>query len=73
MIISFIIFIGIVALDQLTKFFIFGTHTRSIIGNLLWFKSERNTGAAFSMLSGNNIFFIIFVSLMIKQTISIII
>jgi len=51
-------------LDQGTKILIFGSQSRSIIGNLLWFQSEQNTGAAFSMLSGNNIFFVLIVSIM---------
>ena len=59
MIISIIVLIATIGLDQLTKHLIFGTQARSIIGDLLWFQSEKNTGAAFSMLSGNNILFII--------------
>jgi len=62
MVASIIIFISIVALDQLSKFLIFGLPARSIIGELLWFQSEKNTGAAFSMFSGNNVFFIIITS-----------
>lgn len=64
MIVSIIVFIIIVSLDQISKALIFGTEARSIIGNMLWFQSEKNTGAAFSMLSGNNIFFIIFSSVL---------
>ncbi len=57
-------FLAIVAADQLTKFLIFGTPARSILGEVLWFQSEKNTGAAFSFLAGNNWFFILFSSLM---------
>ena len=49
MIISFILAGIVIILDQLTKFLIYGTPARSIIGNLLWFQSTLNTGIAFSM------------------------
>ena len=48
-----------ICLDQITKFFVYGTASRSIIGNLLWFESTLNTGVAFSMFSGNSILFFI--------------
>jgi len=63
MLISIIIFISIIACDQITKFIVFGSADRSILGNVLWFQSEQNTGAAFSMFSGNNIAFIIITSI----------
>ena len=63
MFLSIIILIGIIIADQLTKYFIFGIAPKSILGDLLWFQSEKNTGAAFSMLAGNNIVFIIVTSL----------
>lgn len=63
MIISLIIFFIIIGLDQLSKFLVFGAPAKSILGELLWFKSEQNTGAAFSMFSGNNLAFIIITSL----------
>lgn len=64
MILYIILFASIVLFDQGTKLLIFGSENRSILGDLLWFQSEKNTGAAFSMLSGNNIFFIIIVLIM---------
>lgn len=63
MIVSIIVLLATIGLDQLTKFLIFGTQSRSIIGDLIWFQSEKNTGAAFSMLSGNNVLFIIITTL----------
>lgn len=63
MLLYFLILGGIILIDQLTKLFIFDTPAKSILGDLLWFQSERNTGAAFSMFSGNNIVFIIIVLL----------
>lgn len=63
MIASIIVLFAVIGLDQLTKFLIFGTQPRSIIGDFLWFQSEKNTGAAFSMLAGNNVLFIIITSL----------
>ena len=59
MIVSLIIIIITIICDQLSKYFIFGAQPHSVIGELLWFQSEKNTGAAFSMLSGNNVLFII--------------
>lgn len=60
MIIGFICALLVVGLDQLTKFLVYGTVSRSIIGNLLWFESTLNTGVAFSMLEGNSwLFFVI--------------
>ena len=59
MITSFIVAAVIVGLDQLTKFLIYGTPARSIIGNLLWFESTLNTGVAFSMFEGMQILFVI--------------
>lgn len=59
MIISFIISAIVVGIDQLTKFLVYGTASRSIIGNLLWFESTLNTGVAFSMFSGLGVVFIV--------------
>lgn len=60
MIIGFIVAVLIIGLDQLTKFLVYGTVSRSIIGNLLWFESTLNTGVAFSMFEGKSwLFFII--------------
>lgn len=60
MVISFIVAIIVVIIDQLTKFLIYGTPSRSIIGNLLWFESTLNTGVAFSMFENFTTFFTIF-------------
>lgn len=57
MILGFILSGVVICLDQLTKFLIYGTPARSIIGNVLWFESSLNTGVAFSMFSGNSYFF----------------
>lgn len=62
MILSIIILVAVIGFDQLSKWLIFGTPSRSIIGDLLWFQTEKNTGAAFSMLSGNNLLFVIITS-----------
>lgn len=59
MILGFILSAVIIALDQLTKFLIYGTSARSIIGDLLWFESSLNTGVAFSMFEGMSVVFII--------------
>lgn len=59
MIICIISAVLIIGFDQLTKILIYGTASRSIIGNLLWFESTLNTGVAFSMFSGNSIVFFV--------------
>ncbi len=60
MIIGLICAFLIVGIDQLTKFLVYGTASRSIIGNLLWFESTLNTGVAFSWFEGNSwVFFVI--------------
>ena len=59
MVISLILSAIIVLFDQLTKFLIYGTASRSIIGNFLWFTSTPNTGVAFGLFSGNSWIFII--------------
>ena len=59
MILGFILSAAVIAVDQLTKFLIYGTRARSIIGNLLWFESSLNTGVAFSMFEGKSYIFII--------------
>ncbi len=63
MIIALICSAVIIGFDQLSKFLIYGSTARSIIGNLLWFESTLNTGVAFSMFSGAGIVFIIISSL----------
>ena len=59
MIISFVLSAVIILLDQMTKFLIYGTPARSVIGNLLWFESSLNTGVAFSMFEGKSNIFIV--------------
>lgn len=58
MVIAFIVSCIAMALDQITKFLVYGTAARSIIGNFLWFESTLNTGVAFSMLQGKTYLFI---------------
>ena len=58
-ILSFIFAGLVVGVDQLTKVLIYGTQTKSIIGDFLWFKSTLNTGVAFSMFEGKGWIFII--------------
>lgn len=55
---AFVCAIISIGLDQLTKFLIYGSASRSIIGNLLWFESTLNTGVAFSMFEGMSWLFI---------------
>lgn len=62
-IIGFILALVAIAVDQLTKFLIYGTITKSVIGNLLWFKSTLNTGVAFSMFEGKGFIFITITSI----------
>lgn len=52
-----------IGLDQLTKFLIYGTAAKSVIGNILWFQSTLNTGVAFSMFEGKSWLFILISSL----------
>lgn len=59
MIIGLVCAVVVIALDQLTKFLVYGTISRSVIGNLLWFESTLNTGVAFSMFEGNSLLFFI--------------
>ena len=58
-IIGFVVALSVIAVDQLTKFLIYGTATKIILGDLLWFKSALNTGVAFSMFEGHSFIFII--------------
>lgn len=53
----------VIFIDQLTKFLIYGTASRSIIGNLLWFESTLNTGVAFSLFQNSSWVFVITSSL----------
>ena len=59
MISAFICSIVTIIIDQLTKFLIYGSASRSIIGDFLWFESTLNTGVAFSMFSGNSWVFVV--------------
>ena len=59
MLIAYLIAAAIICIDQLSKFLVYGTAARSIIGNVLWFESTLNTGVAFSMFSGNSVVFFI--------------
>ncbi len=59
MIIGLVSALLVLGLDQLTKFLIYGTASKSIIGNLLWFESTLNTGVAFSMFEGKSILFFV--------------
>ena len=63
MIISLILAGIVVLIDQLTKFLVYGSASKSIIGNLLWFESTLNTGVAFSMFKDNSNFFIVLSSI----------
>lgn len=58
MVISFLMSVLVVFIDQLTKFLVYGSPSRSIIGNLLWFESALNKGVAFSMFQNASGFFI---------------
>ena len=59
MIEAFIIALVGIGVDQLTKFLIYGTATRSIIGSFLWFESTLNTGVAFGMFEGMSTLFMV--------------
>lgn len=59
MILGLVCALLVVGFDQLTKFLVYGSVSRSIIGNLLWFESTLNTGVAFSMFEGNSIVFFV--------------
>ncbi len=59
MILGLIISILTIGFDQLTKFLVYGSVSRSVIGNFLWFESTLNTGVAFSMFEGKSILFFI--------------
>ena len=56
---GYIVALVTLGLDQLTKFLIYGSASRSIIGNLLWFESTLNTGVAFSMFEGKSVLFFV--------------
>ena len=56
---GYIVALVTLGLDQLTKFLIYGSASRSIIGSLLWFESTLNTGVAFSMFEDKSYIFII--------------
>lgn len=59
MIIGLVSAILVLGLDQLTKYLVYGTAARSIIGNFLWFESTLNTGVAFSMFEGKSVLFFV--------------
>lgn len=63
MVISFLMSVLVILVDQITKFLVYGTASRSIIGNLLWFESALNTGVAFSMFQNASGVFIVTSSL----------
>ena len=58
-IIAFVCAAVVIGVDQLSKFLIYGTASRSIIGDFLWFESTLNTGVAFSMFEGKSWIFIV--------------
>ena len=62
-ILGFALALVAIGVDQLTKFLIYGTATKVVLGDLLWFKSTLNTGVAFSMFEGNSVVFIVITSL----------
>ena len=59
MIIGLLCSLAVIGFDQLSKFLIYGTASKSIIGNLLWFESTLNTGVAFSMFEGKSVLFFV--------------
>ena len=59
MIVGLICALVVIGIDQLTKFLVYGTASRSIIGNFLWFESTLNTGVAFSMFEGKGVLFFV--------------
>ena len=59
MIIGLVCAVVVIGIDQLTKFLVYGTVAKSIIGNFLWFESTLNTGVAFSMFEGKSILFFV--------------
>lgn len=59
MIIGLVCALIVIGVDQLTKFLVYGTASRSILGNFLWFESTLNTGVAFSMFEGKSILFFV--------------
>lgn len=56
---------AVVAVDLLSKHFLYGKEAVSVIGDFLWFESTLNKGAAFSIFSSENmqIAFIVFSAL----------
>lgn len=59
MIIGLVCAVLVIGLDQLSKFLVYGSISRSIIGNFLWFESTLNTGVAFSMFEGKSVLFFV--------------
>ena len=59
MIMAYLYALLVIGLDQLSKFLVYGTAARSIIGNVLWFESTLNTGVAFSMFEGKSVLFFV--------------
>ena len=76
-IVSACIVIGIVGLDQLTKYLTDGVQSVQIIKDILYISSTRNTGAAFSMLGdapwAQTFFFILTVVSVVAATIYLVI
>ncbi len=63
MILGFIVAVVAIGLDQLTKFLVYGSAAKSIIGDFLWFQSTLNTGVAFSLFEDFTVVFIIISSI----------
>lgn len=63
MFLSLVISILLIGIDQITKWFLYGKETVSILGDILWFKSTLNTGVAFGMFSDSTLLFIVISSL----------
>jgi len=58
MLVSIIIVISIILVDQLTKYLLYGINM-SLIGDFLWLEEAFNTGASFGMFENGTLFFII--------------
>ncbi|MBQ8451324.1 MAG: signal peptidase II [Clostridia bacterium] len=59
MILGLIFAVLAIGVDQLTKFLVYGTVAKSILGDFLWFQSTLNTGVAFGLFQDGNLFFIV--------------
>ncbi|NLL63790.1 MAG: signal peptidase II [Ruminococcaceae bacterium] len=67
--IYFIFIVLLVGVDQLTKYLVLINlkykNAATVIDGILQFRYAENTGAAFSMLSGNQLFLLIFTAILI--------